>query len=133
VAGDFDGDGRDEVILVTAGGDYHLPGSDPLVSGNVGEGDYSAGDYDGDGRDEIAAYDRGSGRYLAFDVLTNMVVAALWGPWGEVPVPEDYDGDRRMDLATWSPVTGQWSIQGSSAGQFIRFLGAPGDTPVPSR
>jgi hypothetical protein len=67
--------------------------------------------------------------------LTEMGAAApAWvGQPRDVAVPADYDGDGQLDIATWSPATGVWTIQNSSAGTTESFvLGHEGDTPVPA-
>ncbi|GII23534.1 hypothetical protein Pme01_31310 [Planosporangium mesophilum] len=60
--------------------------------------------------------------------------AEAWaGQPGDVPVPADYDGDGQLDLATWSPATGAWTIQNSGGGTTERsVLGQHGDVPVPA-
>jgi hypothetical protein len=66
--------------------------------------------------------------------------ASLGGsPWGapvldDEPVPSDYDGDDRMDLAVYRRSTGEWLIRRSTdAGLTLVAWGAPvlGDVPVP--
>ncbi|MCW2640887.1 MAG: hypothetical protein JWP76_3193 [Dactylosporangium sp.] len=59
--------------------------------------------------------------------------AAWAGQPGDVPVPADYDGDGQLDIATWSPATGVWTIQNSSGGTTESFvLGQRGDVLVPA-
>ena len=55
-----------------------------------------------------------------------------WGQAGDVPVPGDYDGDGKTDLAVWRPGTGEWFVIDSSTGaRRSRQWGQPGDIPVP--
>ena len=57
-----------------------------------------------------------------------------WGLPGDVPVPGDYDGDGRTDVAVWRPSTGVWWMLTSSSAFTAIFTigwGLPGDVPVP--
>jgi hypothetical protein len=45
-----------------------------------------------------------------------------------VPVPADYDGDGRVEPASWSTLTHRWFVWGRPPTRF----GADGDVPVPA-
>ena len=47
---------------------------------------------------------------------------------GDVPVPADYDGDGRMDIAVFRPSAGVWFVRGQSTIQW----GGPSAIPVPA-
>lgn len=62
------------------------------------------------------------------------------GSNNSIVVPEDYDGDGKIDLAAWTPETGKWEIAYSknllslstiSGAQSTYTLGQVGDTPIP--
>jgi hypothetical protein len=60
-----------------------------------------------------------------------------WGAasLGDVPVPSDYDGDGRADVAVWRSTDGRWYVIRSSDGaQSAVQWGAAslGDIPVPA-
>jgi hypothetical protein len=65
---------------------------------------------------------------------TGAITSVVIGRGGDIPVPGDYDGDRRDDIAVWRPSSGTWFIRESSHGGALRIVqwGALGDLPVPA-
>ncbi len=67
-----------------------------------------------------------------YSPATNSTITKQWGVATDVPVPGDYDGDGKTDLALWRPSTGAWLIFQSSNGQSPNWQwGIATDVPVP--
>jgi hypothetical protein len=79
------------------------------------------GDYDGDGRADLAVYSRYDGRWYILSLgevgFKNMLGPRVlayqrnWGFVGAIPVPGDFNGDGKSDLAVYNPTDGKWYIQ----------------------
>ena len=120
--GDFDGDGRDDLALYRDG-TLANPQSVFLIfrsSDNTGsmtsfglDNDVPvARDYDGDGRTDIATYRGGAAAgnqsfWFIRRSTTGTDQTVAWGTRGatgndrDVPIPGDYDGDGRFDIAVY--------------------------------
>jgi hypothetical protein len=100
-------------------------------------------DYDGDGILDVAVWRPSEGIWYILRSSDGLIDHFYWGkttihPTGglpDVPVPDDFDGDGRADIAVWRPDTGMWHILLSSKGyshsEAMHFQwGRLGDVPV---
>ncbi|HEX8250818.1 MAG TPA: choice-of-anchor J domain-containing protein [Pyrinomonadaceae bacterium] len=113
VAGDFDGDGKDDISVYRAAQNsvfYTLRSSNGTFAarplGTLGDDPNIIGDYSGDGIDDYAVYRRGASAgqpsfwYYRHNVLgaEEIFTAVQYGQSGDIPAPGDYDGDNRHDF-----------------------------------
>nr|MBA2737431.1 VCBS repeat-containing protein [Pyrinomonadaceae bacterium] len=99
------------------------------------------GDFDGDGKTDLASlrflttgidwYWRRSSDNVLIGPVNFGISPIEGGVLVDYPVPGDYDGDGRTDIAVWRSTTGQfiWRSTATGAVTFFR-LGAAGDFPV---
>lgn len=118
-AGDFDGDGRDDVAAFTrgAGGDVYVARSTGTRFDGIGDlwsegfALWSqvplAGDFDGDGRSDVAAFARGNKPTVSVVLSTGRSFgpASVWStslaPDAAVPAVGDVDGDGKDDVVAF--------------------------------
>lgn len=140
--GDYDGDGKDDLCLyrdgATAGADcyFHLLNSSTntyqAIRWGVSGDQPVARDYDGDGKTNVAIYRRGpvtgDQTYFYYRTDAGVQVSIPWGStsdtatnsFGDTPVPADYDGDGKVDVAVYrfglpaSPFNNSYLIKRSS-------------------
>jgi hypothetical protein len=166
VSGDYTGDGKDDfTVYRPSTGDWYVETADTAqpyaanpawtrklgtyVPGYAPSADDVAlgGDYDGDSKDDLAVYRPSTGDWYVLRSDSNYTTVSTWkvGATGsgyawapeDVPVPGDYNGDSKTDLAVYRPSTGDWYVAESVAGSestyansWTRKYGIAGDVPV---
>lgn len=118
MCGDWDGDGRDGIATFDGYSWYmkNVPGPGPWdveVSYGYPELIPVAGDWNGDGRDTIGGFDPDSATWYLRNANSPGLPEEIW-QYGYLdgesqPVPADYNGDRRTDLAIFRD--GMWYIR----------------------
>ncbi|MBM7863507.1 trypsin-like serine protease [Lentzea nigeriaca] len=120
-SGDFNGDGRDDIVTFTRGSSADvyvaLSNGSSFVGTAVKWHDWFAaydevplvGDFNGDGKDDIATFTRGSTAdvYVALSTGSSFVGTAVkWHDWfaayNEIPAVGDFNGDGKDDIATFT-------------------------------
>lgn len=135
VAGDFTGDGRGDVAMVTAFNrawwiGASTPGRFAMAPWNNHRANNAlhhvvSGDFNGDGKQDVAALQAGTGKLLVglsngrrFDmqVWANHPQPERWGPL----LVGDFDGDGRDDLAEYENVGERWRVYRLGSGALTR-------------
>jgi thermitase len=103
------------------------------VSQNGGDpGHNQVLDFDGDGRTDLSAIENVGNQMIWHNLRSVSGYAATsFGLFaGDIPVPGDYDGDNKTDIAVWRNSTGDYYYLKSSDSSFqaVHF-GATGDNP----
>ena len=127
VAGDWNGDGTDEIgvwrpntgrfYLDMDGSQTWTPGVDVITASfGVATDRPVAGDWDGDGTDEIGVWRPGTGRfYLDMDGSSTWtpgvdVITAAFGVATDRPVAGDWNDDSVDEIGVWRPSTGRFYL-----------------------
>ena len=101
----------------------------PIVSGGR--------DFDGNGNEGLfyglPSWDPRNGLWFS----GGQVPDPVWGTWGDIPTPGDFNGDGSDDFAVFRPSTGTWFVSCSTAtncpGATLTVpWGTAGDIPVPA-
>jgi SpoIID/LytB domain protein len=140
VAGDFDGNGYDDIahldantgdlIVLFSNGSSFVPSTWARLP-NAGPWQHVlAGDFDGNGRDDIAAYDRDTGRWWVVEGRKGATgrQAASWvkldrpGQNLRHAVTGDFDGDGDDDIATFTAGNHKLKVMRSNGQHFHRQL-----------
>jgi uncharacterized cupin superfamily protein len=146
VLGDYDGDGMtDWAVFRPTNSTWYIKfasGNPDLVQawGNGAAGDIPMpGDYNGDGISDLAVFRKTTGEWrIKYVGVTTAPLTSLVHQWGnvilkDVPVPADYDGDGKTEIAVWRPSNNTWYIlyaNGTSSSTVWGNAGA-GDIAVP--
>jgi hypothetical protein len=127
VAGDWNGDGVDEIgffrpadgqWLLDLNGNGRFDGCDRDGCFTFGKSADRpvVGDWDGDGVSEIGVFRPATGEWF-LDLNGNGAlddcatdVCAVFGGSGDLPVPGDWDGDGVSDLGVFRPATAEWFL-----------------------
>lgn len=135
IAGDFNGDSRDEIGYFRDGTwvttDYRrvLP-PESFHWGSVGDIPVP-GDYDGDRQTDYAIFRPSTGDWWIRRSTAGIFVIRF-GLNGDVPVPADYDGDGKVDIAIYRDGV-WWQYRMGSGTVRVDLWGVAGDKPIPAQ
>lgn len=134
-AGDFNGDGRDDILwrgddgrisnwLSNANGSFTINDANAISSVLAASSMQGIGDFDGDGRDDLVTRDASGALALSFGTAAGGFLHAA--PFAQVPADwqvagiGDYNGDGKADILwrnTSSGALSNWLYAGGSGGQ----------------
>ncbi len=151
IPADYDGDGRTDLAVYTEQDYLPAPGSFVILQSSTGtkiEKEFGTNmdevvpkDYDGDGKADIAIFRDESftagadeaGKWYILQSSNEKVRIEKFGLEDDKPVPEDYDGDGKADLAVFRPSNGVWYRLNSSDNTFVAVpFGMSEDKPTPA-
>jgi hypothetical protein len=93
---------------------------------------YMPGDYTGEGRAEPALYNAINTKVWQYYRYTDGGNTEVGRGISGTPIPGDYDGDHKIDVAMFDDSTGVWKIYGSAGTVITIAWGSTGDLPIPN-
>ena len=132
VAGDYDGDGRQDLAVFRGGIWYRFNSANSSYTAEQFGIDTDIpvhADYNGDNREDIAVFRPSNGNWYFHNSGTETFSGIHWGQNGDVPVPGDYDGDNLDEVAVYR--NGIWYINNTETGSSTAQFGLPADQPIP--
>lgn len=135
--GDFDRDGRADLFVYQPwAGRFQVrtQGRTEVVPVGAAGDTPALLEWDGDEFVDLATYRPSTGTWrIALTATGAQAIETLGTGGGDIPVPGDYLGDGRTEIAVFSPTTRRWIIRenGSVNVTTVQF-GAVGDVPVPA-
>jgi hypothetical protein len=136
LAGDFDGDGFDEIVnFRPSDGNWYIynrvAGNYNIIHWGMSGDKPIAKDFDGDGKCDLAVYRPSDGTWYIHNSLDDSMTIRQFGLSSDIPVPADYDKDNVSDIAVFRPSNGTWYVLRSSDNSFFAVpFGLSGDIPV---
>ncbi len=152
-ATDFDGDGKSDISVFRPSDHYWYikksSGEYSFIQWGLETDNLVPGDYDGDGKTDVAVHRKlipfpETGTWFVLRSEDSTFTARRWASNNigefDIPVPADYDGDGKTDLAYYrvTDVVGQsatyFVLQSSTDTAVVMDWGSPslGDRPVPA-
>lgn len=91
------------------------------------------GDFNGNGEAKVVVFRSTSAMFYWNEFGDSGANSKQLGTEGDVPVPQDYNGDNITDFAVYSPATSTWSIRYSRTSTTLTYVfGSEGDIPAPA-